>query len=417
MRLLPLLLLCSSFAKDTNFSRRRGGRTPHGIHEGAFELTAHVIAPDVFATLPRTFLPNFKTPCWDVDGKLSCLPYYYLLGVFQCGVVDFHSRMSLHPLVARTHMMHFWDEKRTFESYQSMLGPGIEQVRQNPREMVLGDSSFSHFTYTWSSSDRITIEWTTAFKRCREESCQLDRTCIERICYSEARAAAHPLSGGGVNLTLPWLVRAAHGEHARFIVLLRDPVERFHSAFWMYAQYTNYYGHFNRTFMPVEGAPPASEKSFTEYAIESVEHLERCLKDNTQRECFEAFEALSARNEQVFYHCDQLLKSMHSHWMAGWLEAFDRSSFLVLRLEDVIAPGGMERALKAVFKHLELPPVSEMAMREILAAPVKTFNTQPRHPGKGQIEPAARERLRAFFRPYNRRLAAILGDDAFKFGY
>ena len=37
--------------------------------------------------------------------------------------------------------------------------------------------------------------------------------------------------------------------------------------------------------------------------------------------------------------------------------------------------------------------------------------------GRGQIEPATRERLRQFFRPYNERLATLLGDDGFRWGY
>lgn len=32
------------------------------------------------------------------------------------------------------------------------------------------------------------------------------------------------------------MVRAAHGTHAKIIVLLRDPIERFHAAFWSYEQ-------------------------------------------------------------------------------------------------------------------------------------------------------------------------------------
>ena len=210
-------------------------------------------------------------------------------------------------------------------------------MKAEPATAVLGDPSFSTFTYTWSSSERVTKEWAAAFQRCRTDRCKTEQPCVEQHCYSDAAAAAHPLSGGGANFTLPWLLRAAHGEHARFVVMLRDPVERFHAAFWTYDQYMNYYGHFNRTFQPVPGMPRATEASFSLYANECLDNVERCLGEGyNERECFEAYEALTPLNEKTFYHLDQLLKSIHSHWMAGWLQAFPRSSFLVLRLEDVV---------------------------------------------------------------------------------
>ena len=220
------------------------------------------------------------------------------------GTLDLYDRIAKHPLVARSHMIHYWDEKREFAWYEEALSGGIEQVKADPEHMVLNDPSFSTFTYTWSSSERVTREWATAFQRCRTETCDTKQDCVEQRCYSDAAAVAHPLSGGGVNMTIPWLMRAAHGEHARFVVVLRDPVQRFHASFWTYEHYQNFYGHFNRTFQPVEGLPKASEASFSAFAIEGVENMERCLSEGfSERECFEAYEALSPRNEKSFYHC------------------------------------------------------------------------------------------------------------------
>jgi hypothetical protein len=97
MRVALLLLLCSVAMCS---AKKRGGAAPQGVTQGAFELAAHTLAPDVFSGLPRSFLPEYKTPCWHVEGVLQCLPYYYLLGVFQCGVLDLHERMLQHPDVA-----------------------------------------------------------------------------------------------------------------------------------------------------------------------------------------------------------------------------------------------------------------------------------------------------------------------------
>ena len=326
----------------------------------------------------------------------------------------------------------------------SALRPPLSAALLTP-PLSVPDPSFSTFTYTWSSSERVTKEWAVAFQRCRTETCSTEQACVERQCYTDAAAVAHPLSGGGVNMTLPWLLRAAHGEHAKFIIMLRDPVERFHAAFWNYEHYQNYYGHFNRTFQPVEGLPRATEASFSSYANECLDNVERCLSEGySERECFEAYEALTPQNEKSFYHLDQcvrggvksamphltrappllpppcrLLKSMHAHWMAGWLEAFPRTSFLVLRLEDIRASEeGRAAALRAAFAHLDLvPPPSEQALADMAALPVRRFRNAPRPAGQGEVEAATLTRLRAFFAPHNARLAKMLGDDAFTWGY
>jgi len=315
--------------------------------------------------------------------------------------------------------MHFWDEKRPFDWYQEALSRGIERVKQAPATATLGDPSFSTFTYTWSSSERVSREWATAFQRCRTDGCNTEQACVEARCYKEAAESAHPLSGGGANITLPWLMRAAHGEHAKFIVMLRDPVERFHAAFWTYEHYQNYYGHFNRTFQPVDGMEKATEASFSAYANECLDNAERCLAEGfTERECFEAYEALTPRNEKSFYHLDQFLKSMHAHWMAGWLEAFPRSAFLVLRTEDwVSGPAARRDALRRIFEHLQLPPAADAALEEMVALPDRRFRTAPRPAGLGEVEAATQARLRAFFAPHNAKLAAMLGDERFRWGY
>ena len=66
-------------------------------------------APELFGDLPETYLGEYKTPCWwatpnasapgggapaaPAERRLRCLPYYYVLGDFNCGVRDLHSRL------------------------------------------------------------------------------------------------------------------------------------------------------------------------------------------------------------------------------------------------------------------------------------------------------------------------------------
>jgi hypothetical protein len=67
-------------------------------------------------------------------------------------------------------------------------------------------------------------------------------TCITARCYEAATAAWHPIRGDGSSLDTPHLMRLAMGANVRLIVLLRDPVERLHAAFWAHDHYRSKYG-------------------------------------------------------------------------------------------------------------------------------------------------------------------------------
>jgi hypothetical protein len=101
--------------------RHRAGaavRLPPGVTEEELLRAAARISPDVFDDLPPAFLPDFKAPCWRREGgELRCLPYVYVLGVFQCGVRDLFHRMLLHPEMTGTANAapHFWDEIHPWE--------------------------------------------------------------------------------------------------------------------------------------------------------------------------------------------------------------------------------------------------------------------------------------------------------------
>ena len=56
----------------------------------------------------------------------------------------------------------------------------------------------------------------------------------------------------------------------------------------------------------------------------------------------------------MFFHCDQLIKSMYSQFMPDWLAAFPRKDLLVLRLEDYAR--NRRGTLEAVFAHLQASP-------------------------------------------------------------
>jgi hypothetical protein len=55
------------------------------------------------------------------------------------------------------------------------------------------------------------------------------------------------------------------------------------------------------------------------------------------------FEAYGPRYEGVFYHADQLIKSMYATFLEGWLQMFGKENVLVLRTEDVFSDAEVGR--------------------------------------------------------------------------
>ena len=295
---------------------------------------------------------------------------------------------------------------------------------------IVGDTSTATFAFTWTGSGRTNKPWSRAMMHCRtplrwllrsafmaaseltpalsragEETCKQDNTCIASKCYDAAAAAWHPVRGDGSALDTPHLMRLAMGANVRLIVLLRDPVERFHAAFWAHDHYRGKYG--------------ASEAGFAEFARYSLEEFAKCTQggNRTRDECVLAYEAWGQREEDTFYHCDQLLKSVYSVYMRSWLHAFPGGELLVLRLEDYARPGGVAAALDAVQRHLGLePPDAPIAAAMLSAAVTRATSPRERFPERAppdEIDLAVRAKLRAFFQPFDEELEQLLGRPGF----
>lgn len=382
-------------------ARSRVGAAPPGFTVQQAERAAARVSPDLFAALPASFLKEYKAPCWRTEeNKLRCLPYFYILGVFQCGVRDLMARVLLHKRAASTlnAAPSFWDEIHPFSEYLALFEPALPKVEAFPTSAVFGDGSLSTFTYTWTGSERLHAEWTAAFRACRENDCDNGKQpCVDDTCY--ARANEVPV-GGGANLTLPYLLRAALGAgNAKLVVLLRDPVERLHAAY-------HYYDHYGRTY-------GRNASGFTSYVTEMTLSFRRCLDaGHAELQCVTAYESLGPSYEATWYHCDAVLKSLYAPFLEGYLAAFPREDLLVLRFEDYAdgSEAAMRATLQLVFKHLEMDEPDAASWKAMLSAPV-TRNGVAAQPSRPPMDPGTRTMLKAFYRPYNQRLSALLDDD------
>ncbi|KAK3268393.1 hypothetical protein CYMTET_23104 [Cymbomonas tetramitiformis] len=364
------------------------------------------ILPEAARDIPEEFTSEFKNPCWKADTRTHCLPYFFILGVFQCGVKDLYSRIAQHPAVVtgNTITSNFFFEKRPWKEFLASMDRVTPHIAEAPQERIAGDASAGTLTFTWTHAERLHEGFTGTMAACwqacqKETDLVLRKKCVRGddpdSCYSKSRKndEDNDREMGGT-ITLPYLVRAMYGEHtARFIAILRNPVDRLLSCYRFYPHYAKHYG--------------ASMEGFASWAREAIAAFQKCSSKYSERTCALYFESLEIEYEDVFYHADQLIKGMYSIFMEDWITAFPLQNFAVIRAEDYY-----ERprpALQRVFKLLNVSQPSEdewNAMTEGPPTPKKEQDWMRGIPTDIPLD--LRRELENFYAPFNTKLRDML---------
>ncbi|PNW78676.1 hypothetical protein CHLRE_09g387250v5 [Chlamydomonas reinhardtii] len=317
-------------------------------------------AKDTFVALPREYSSTHRNPCWEQEGAFKCLPYFQILGVSKCGTTDLYNRLTEHPDMVDCTWKgpHFWDEaaypvrvKRapgrydgSFPAYIGIFDKPAQKIKANPNA-ITGEASSNTFTAVWSHLR--------------------GRTLTKRI-----------------NATLAEYLWEAT-PYARYIVMFRDPVTRYRSAFFYY-----------RT----KSLPKATDKEFLDRVKEDIAEWENCLSSNSKLYCLK------------MYTPQQLVKGMYADFLPAWLAVWPRDRFLFFRTEDYKAAPVPH--ITATMKFLGLRDLQESEMKSILELQAK--NTQSSKYDDSTLSPELKEAyktLQDFYRPYNQALSKAFGDD------
>ncbi|XP_061666372.1 carbohydrate sulfotransferase 15-like [Syngnathoides biaculeatus] len=374
----------------------------------------------MFSVTPRRFLPGFRNPCWyeeyagnvtsdpyransyaryarsfravfqhlrstfrknllSRDGKLfriRCLPYFYIIGQPKCGTTDLYDRLRLHPDVKFSTFKepHWWTRKRfgivrlsegfqdryPVEDYLDLFDQAAHLIQGSPPangsgtparpDLIIGEASASTM---WDNNAWVHF-------------------------YDNASAGGEP----------PFLIQDflhALQPDARFVVILRDPVER------LYSDYL-YFGIANK-----------SAEDFHEKVSESLQLLDGCLADFTLRSCVYNTTLNNAMPVR-------LQVGLYAVYLLDWLSVFGRDQILVLRLEDHASD--RKRTMHTVFRFLGLDPLSPQMESELDRSPASN-SRRPADKNLGPMLPATQTVLRHFYAPFNRKLAQVLRNDSF----
>ncbi|KAI4879443.1 hypothetical protein NFI96_001102 [Prochilodus magdalenae] len=412
--------------------------------------------PQIFSEIPRKFLPYLKNPCWyeeytgnstvDPYGRnmytlyskrfqavydhlhsafqehlhhhagrryrLRCLPYFYIIGQPKCGTTDLYDRLRLHPQVQFTTMKepHWWTRKRfgiirlsegfrnpyPLQDYLDLFDQAAYQIQDRlanssggstKTDIIIGEASASTM---WDNN-----AWVYFYD---------NGTGTEPPCLVQD------------------FIHAVQPE-ARFIVMLRDPVER------LYSDYL-YFGMANKTV-----------EDFHERVSESLQLFEVCLAERSMRSCVYNTTLNNAMPnharcashpshrspvslqvtrghltvgkghwDEVALITVRLQVGLYVVYLLDWLSVFSREQILVLRLEDHAA--NRKLTMHKVFDFLKLGPLTQQKEADITKSPASNTR-RPANRNLGPMLSITREILQSFYGPFNQRLAQILHNPAF----
>ena len=143
------------------------------------------------------------------------------------------------------------------------------------------------------------------------------------------------------------------------------------------------------------------------YASKQTEAFKRCEAKEGTRRCSFMFEYLNKDNDAIFFHADQIIRSLYHPFLEDWHAAFG-SNLLALPAEALLdtASGARDRAI-AFLNVAPLPAASAPPSATYMELHAKTLAEK----NGTAFAPKTRKLLEDFFAPYNKLLADMLGDD------
>ena len=385
------------------------------LKKASVKLSVFISA--VKSLIPESFQPEFSSPCWYSDritnrssligilsrvfheGSLSilpkqavylaqhsfdgpferrlfCLPRFFLAGFPKSATTTLASALYKHPNVsAGVKETHWWTRA-------PIISPDANLLRLNVLRYLVYYKHMSRFVlqnpYYLSMDGSQSTLWDSNFVVNGRDFC------------TTPAAISHVLP------------------KSKFIIVMREPSERLYSYYvW---SCSNKYGNDTRNWPFNVRSDPAG--NFHSEVSQIVTQFNECLQTSSLYECANHYTFTDT--DQMQMHCGQirfrLIVSIYYIHIVKFLQFFPWEQFLFLRMEDMSRdPVGI---MNSVTDFLDVSQFSPTQARDVLERKYNKHhvNIEPMHEDTKQL-------LHTFFAPHNRRLAELLKDESFLWGY
>ena len=355
---------------------------------------------------------SMRTPCYKREDSVLCAPSLYLMGSFQAGVNSFYEKLKAHEdiVTGEASRYQFWGEEpqaKTMKEFGKKNGLSLSELSKPNHHRLLLDGSSSTFAFYWSAGLRAHQGFQSVMKPCwaKCNANQANKTkCMTTECYPQAMKAdmkvAEDLGVSHMNdLHLPVIFKGfyqglADAHQPKLIVLLRNPIDRLHSAYYQYHHYNNKYGN--------------NAEGFLAYCKEQIGAMKKCEARGFSPEAVALyFEALGTEEEVLFFHADQIIRGMYALFLEQWLRYFPKGVIKVVRSEAYFNDPMAVMVETFGFLGLKMPRGDDLHKIKKVGNSQKSSTT-----GKPMLK-EAEDLLKAFYAPWNQRLAKLLDDDRF----
>lgn len=318
--------------------------------------------------------------------KFFCLPNIYLAGFPKCGTTSLYSLITSHPLLAKpqTKEGHFWRE------FVKTVNPLYKQLE------VL------HYLF-----------------HCKAAAEEME-TSTAKITIDASASTVFASPNTGVSMEkdmciLPTLLSKVLPD-AKYIVVMRNPVERLWSDYWYFcakARWKVVRNHTKYFNIPNDVALHASE-IFHNHTVSVVDDFKTCLLEN--RSEFECVMRANSEDGRVAACTGARVGvGLYYFHIVKWLSILPRNKFLFLRMEDLIED--TFNVMLKVWTFLEVDSLSKEVLDHHIQNSMKTnANTWiglEEYRDKFEMSTITHRQLTSFHQPYNKRLAKLLNDDRF----
>ena len=217
---------------------------------------------------------------------------------------------------------------------------------------------------------------------------------------------------------MPKLTRASRAiqhllPHTKFVVLMRDPVERLYSDYLYFSTL-----HFKKN---PKLKKTVSAEHFHLKVLQFVDWWRACLLRNEMQVCLHGSplreRPLSISHQscwQTELPCASPRIGLYIYFLKEFLEVFSRSAFLFIRTEEY-SNNEVDVINAQILPFLELPPLTSETSASVAN---KSRSRAPKYSPREKASysdmlPETREVLKEFYAQSNKELALFLKDDRF----